>query len=196
MKMNERPRIFGCVGSLCIVLALSGCGRQDSASPAPNRAARHAPVFIGTANNHPAMPDYRGADDLFVGQAGVLAVRPRRVHRGRTRLDGCIAFDHGVRQTRGRLGGDDCGDGDDLLLGGNFKDRLRGGRGDDRLFGGDGNDDLAGDSGNDELFGEDGDDELKADDDYHDDVDGGDGDDSANIDFFDFVTRVDDVNFK
>src|SRR5919199_582903 len=27
--------------------------------------ARHAPVFIGTPGNHPAMPDFRGADALF-----------------------------------------------------------------------------------------------------------------------------------
>jgi hypothetical protein len=27
--------------------------------------ARHAPVFIGTSNNHPAMPNFRGADELF-----------------------------------------------------------------------------------------------------------------------------------
>jgi hypothetical protein len=27
--------------------------------------ARHAPVFIGTPANHPAMPDFRGADELF-----------------------------------------------------------------------------------------------------------------------------------
>jgi hypothetical protein len=27
--------------------------------------ARHAPVFIGSANNHPAMPNFRGADELF-----------------------------------------------------------------------------------------------------------------------------------
>src|SRR5436305_2058196 len=27
--------------------------------------ARHAPMFIGTPNNHPAMPDYRGSDELF-----------------------------------------------------------------------------------------------------------------------------------
>src|SRR5437764_1262630 len=27
--------------------------------------ARHAPVFIGTPSNHPAMPDFRGADALF-----------------------------------------------------------------------------------------------------------------------------------
>jgi hypothetical protein len=26
---------------------------------------RHAPVFVGTQNNHPAMPNYRGAEDLF-----------------------------------------------------------------------------------------------------------------------------------
>lgn len=26
---------------------------------------RHAPLFVGTANNHPAMPDYRGPDELF-----------------------------------------------------------------------------------------------------------------------------------
>lgn len=92
---------------------------------------------------------------------------------------------------RGRLEG---GDGDDLLVGGDRDDRLRGGDDDDRLFGGDGHDDITGDRGFDELFGEDGDDDLKADDGFHDDVDGGDGDDDANIDFFDFVTRVDDVH--
>jgi Protein of unknown function (DUF1501) len=27
--------------------------------------ARHAPVFIGTSGNHPAMPTFRGADELF-----------------------------------------------------------------------------------------------------------------------------------
>jgi hypothetical protein len=27
--------------------------------------ARHAPVFIGTSNNHPAMPNFRGSDELF-----------------------------------------------------------------------------------------------------------------------------------
>jgi hypothetical protein len=27
--------------------------------------ARHAPMFIGNANNHPAMPNYRGAEDVF-----------------------------------------------------------------------------------------------------------------------------------
>ncbi len=27
--------------------------------------ARHAPMFIGTSSNHPAMPNFRGADDLF-----------------------------------------------------------------------------------------------------------------------------------
>src|SRR5215831_6268657 len=27
--------------------------------------ARHAPMFIGTPNNHPAMPGFRGADELF-----------------------------------------------------------------------------------------------------------------------------------
>jgi hypothetical protein len=27
--------------------------------------ARHAPVFIGTPSNHPAMPTFRGADELF-----------------------------------------------------------------------------------------------------------------------------------
>src|SRR5207245_11576517 len=27
--------------------------------------ARHAPVFIGTPNNHPAMPTFRGSDELF-----------------------------------------------------------------------------------------------------------------------------------
>src|SRR5262249_33110870 len=27
--------------------------------------ARHAPMFIGNQNNHPAMPNYRGPDELF-----------------------------------------------------------------------------------------------------------------------------------
>jgi len=27
--------------------------------------ARHAPMFIGTANNHPAMPGFRGPEELF-----------------------------------------------------------------------------------------------------------------------------------
>ena len=27
--------------------------------------ARHGPVFIGTPNNHPAMPNFRGSDELF-----------------------------------------------------------------------------------------------------------------------------------
>jgi hypothetical protein len=27
--------------------------------------ARHAPLFVGTPNNHPAMPGYRGPDELF-----------------------------------------------------------------------------------------------------------------------------------
>src|SRR5206468_1799879 len=26
---------------------------------------RHAPMFIGDLNNHPAMPNFRGADELF-----------------------------------------------------------------------------------------------------------------------------------
>jgi uncharacterized delta-60 repeat protein len=90
----------------------------------------------------------------------------------------------------GRLEGDDD---DDLLVGGDRGDRIRGGDGDDLLFGGDGDDDITGDPGFDQLFGEGGDDDLKADDGFHDDVDGGGGDDEARIDFFDFVTRVDDV---
>jgi uncharacterized delta-60 repeat protein len=94
---------------------------------------------------------------------------------------------------RGRLEGDD---GDDDLFGGDRDDRLRGGDDDDRLFGGDGHDNITGDRGFDELFGEDGDDDLKSDDGFHDDVDGGDGDDDARIDFFDFVTRVDDVDVR
>jgi hypothetical protein len=27
--------------------------------------ARHAPMFVGTSSNHPAMPDFRGPEDLF-----------------------------------------------------------------------------------------------------------------------------------
>lgn len=88
------------------------------------------------------------------------------------------------------------GDDDDDIVGGPGRDRLRGGDDDDILFGGDGNDDIEGGEGFDELFGEDGDDELKADDGWHDDVDGGSGDDDAKIDFFDFVTRVDDVDVR
>ena len=94
---------------------------------------------------------------------------------------------------RGKLEG---GDDDDDLIGGERADRLRGGDGEDILFGGDGDDDLEGGRGFDELFGEDGDDELKADDGFDDDVDGGSGDDEAKIDFFDFVTRVDDVDVR
>jgi uncharacterized delta-60 repeat protein len=90
----------------------------------------------------------------------------------------------------GRLEGDDD---DDLLVGGDRGDRIRGGDGDDLLYGGDGDDDITGDDGFDQLFGEAGDDDLKADDGFHDDVDGGSDDDEARIDFFDFVTRVDDV---
>jgi uncharacterized delta-60 repeat protein len=90
----------------------------------------------------------------------------------------------------GRLEGNDD---DDLLVGGDRGDRIRGGDGDDLLYGGDGDDDITGDDGFDQLFGEAGDDDLKADDGFHDDVDGGSDDDEARIDFFDFVTRVDDV---
>jgi uncharacterized delta-60 repeat protein len=91
----------------------------------------------------------------------------------------------------GRLEGEDD---DDLIVGGDRGDRIRGGSGDDELFGGDGDDDITGDPGFDQLYGEDGDDDLKADDGYHDDVDGGSDDDEAKIDFFDFVTRVDDID--
>jgi hypothetical protein len=39
--------------------------------------ARHAPVFVGTPNNHPAMPDYRGPDELF-GPADPARLENRR----------------------------------------------------------------------------------------------------------------------
>src|SRR5947199_8086564 len=39
--------------------------------------ARHAPLFVGTPNNHPAMPDYRGPDELF-NQADPARMEDRR----------------------------------------------------------------------------------------------------------------------
>lgn len=39
--------------------------------------ARHAPVFIGTSNNHPAMPNFRGSDELFA-PADVARTEDRR----------------------------------------------------------------------------------------------------------------------
>jgi Ca2+-binding RTX toxin-like protein len=49
---------------------------------------------------------------------------------------------------------------DDLITGGDGRNRLSGGLGDDRLNGGAGNDELAGGSGDDKLNGDDGDDRL------------------------------------
>ena len=77
--------------------------------------------------------------------------------------------------------------GADLIFGGNGTNPLI------SAGAGDGDDSQWGQDGDDRLFGEDGDDDLKADDGWHDDVDGGDDDDEAKIDFFDFVTRVDDI---
>src|SRR5947209_4713758 len=39
--------------------------------------ARHAPVFIGTSNNHPAMPNFRGQEELF-GPADPARMSDRR----------------------------------------------------------------------------------------------------------------------
>jgi hypothetical protein len=39
--------------------------------------ARHAPVFVGTPTNHPALPDYRGPDELF-GPADPARMENRR----------------------------------------------------------------------------------------------------------------------
>lgn len=39
--------------------------------------ARHAPLFIGSANNHPAMPDFQGPEDLF-GPADPSRLEDRR----------------------------------------------------------------------------------------------------------------------
>jgi hypothetical protein len=39
--------------------------------------ARHGPMFIGEANNHPAMPNFRGADELF-GQVDANRMEDRR----------------------------------------------------------------------------------------------------------------------
>src|SRR5262245_8053647 len=39
--------------------------------------ARHAPVFIGTPDNHPAMPTFRGSDELF-GPADPARLEDRR----------------------------------------------------------------------------------------------------------------------
>src|SRR5215470_11613389 len=58
--------------------------------------ARHAPVFVGTPNNHPAMPDYRGPDELFApADPGRMEDRRELLNRlsasasdGRNRLAG------------------------------------------------------------------------------------------------------------
>src|SRR4051812_2911711 len=47
--------------------------------------ARHAPVFIGTSNNHPAMPNFRGSDELF---APADAARTQDRRRLLAKLDG------------------------------------------------------------------------------------------------------------
>jgi hypothetical protein len=47
--------------------------------------ARHAPMFIGSASNHPAMPNFRGADDLF---APFDATRMEERHQLLARLNG------------------------------------------------------------------------------------------------------------
>lgn len=44
--------------------------------------ARHAPVFVGSADNHPAMPTYRGPDELFA------PADPARLGGRRQLLDG------------------------------------------------------------------------------------------------------------
>jgi len=56
--------------------------------------ARHAPVFIGTQDNHPAMPNFRGSDELFA------PADPDRMEGRRqllSQLDGTKSANDGIR---------------------------------------------------------------------------------------------------
>src|SRR3954462_5833984 len=56
--------------------------------------ARHAPVFIGPPNHHPAMPNFRGSDELFAPAA------PERMEERRQLL---ASLDPGTRSGDNRL---------------------------------------------------------------------------------------------
>jgi hypothetical protein len=49
--------------------------------------ARHAPVFVGTPNNHPALPNYRGPDELF-GPSDPARLEDRRQLLGQLNATG------------------------------------------------------------------------------------------------------------
>src|SRR6476469_10016436 len=55
---------------------------------------RHGPVFVGTADNHPAMPTYRGADELFAPADPVRMADRRELLAG---LDGTRSESDRVR---------------------------------------------------------------------------------------------------
>ena len=73
--------------------------------------------------------------------------------------------------------------GNDLITSGGLEDNLKGGEGDDILHGGEGKDDLDGGAGTNQLFGDGGDDKLNSNSAgiVHDHLDGGTGNDLANI---------------
>lgn len=174
-------------------LLVRGGDRDDTITVSPNFANGTIDVNInGAVQSFPAGSITRigikgndGDDDISSSVGGdVISTLEGNDDDDDLRLFG---------DAHGRLEG---GDGEDDIVGGDRADRLKGGDGDDQLFGGNGDDDITGGDGFDRLFGEDGDDDLKADDGFTDDVDGGGGGDEAFIDFFDFVTRVDDVEFR
>lgn len=98
----------------------------------------------------------------------------------------------GHDEINGGGGGDTAygGTGDDLMGGGGGADQLYGERGSDKLRGQGGNDLLVGGPGKDVLNGGVGDDDLRARDGRYDDVYGGDGQDTAEVDRVDIVTGV------
>jgi uncharacterized delta-60 repeat protein len=172
-------------------LLVRGTNRDDVITISPDIAAGIVTVNInGSVQTFPGGPvkkiqaNGKDGDDDVSGSVGGDVITIIRGGNG----DDDLRL---LGDAKGRLEGEDD---DDLLIGGSRDDRMDGGDGDDRMFGGDGKDDLTGGRGFDEMFGEDGNDDFKADDGYHDDIDGGSGDnDEARIDFFDFVTRVDDI---
>lgn len=119
-----------------------------------------------------------------------------------------------VGNTISGLGGDDAifgswfedvitgGEGNDQLNGDNGADQMDGGPGNDSLTGG-GEDDvlrggpgfdwLDGDAGLDVMFGDGDDDFIDSDDNQADQVDGGDGEDTADVDSYDTVTGVEQL---
>jgi Ca2+-binding RTX toxin-like protein len=100
----------------------------------------------------------------------------------------------------------DGGKGKDVISGGEGNDDLFGGDGDDILHGNGGNDFLVGGRGADRMDGAEGDDIFMTADDWQDVIDGGDGNDRADVDAFrnpdgttdnsksgDVITTVEDI---